>query len=182
MIESFFRWSRVRALVLATPAGPYLDDLTATLVRQGFGRWALRQRVHGAAHFSRFTPGVSLDALHEDLIPAFRAHLSTCRCPPWLRHGRHADVCAVAGALALLGHLRRIAVVTSLAPAPTLPDLPPLVRRFHTWMQRQRGLQDTTLRSYERVLSVALGTLGDAPGDYTAAAIREVVLRHTKGR
>jgi hypothetical protein len=54
MIEKYFRWPRARAAVLASPAGPYLDDLTTTLVRQGFGRWEVRQRIHGAAHFSLF--------------------------------------------------------------------------------------------------------------------------------
>lgn len=184
MIEKFFRWPRARADVLASPAGPYLDDLTTTLVRQGFGRWEVRQRIHGAAHFSLFRTktGVSLEELHEDLIPAFRAHLRTCRCLEWLRHGRHADVGAVAGARALMEHLRYMAVVTSPAPVPTPPDLPPLVRRFHAWMQQQRGLQDKTVRSYERVIGEVLQTLGDVPGDYTAASIREFVIQRTEGR
>lgn len=183
MIEKFFRWPRARAHVLASLAGPYLDDLTTILVRQGFGRWKVRQRIHGAAHFSLFRTrtGVSLDELHEDLIPAFRAHLRTCRCPRWLRHGRHADVGAVAGARALVEHLRHMALVTSPVPVPTPPNLPPLVQRFHTWMQQQRGLQDNTVRSYERVIGDALQTLGDVPRDYTAAAIREFVIQQTEG-
>jgi len=184
MIDKFFRRPRARAHVLTSPAGPYLDDLTTTVVRQGFGRWEVRQRVHGAAHFSLFsaTTGVSLERLHEDLIPAFRAHLRICRCPGRLRRGRHADVGALAGARALVEHLRHMAVVTSPAPVPTPPDLPPLVRRFHTWMQQLRGLQDTTVRSYERVIGEVLQTLGDVPGDYTAASIREFVIQRTEGR
>lgn len=184
MIDKFFRRPRARAHVLSSPAGPYLDDLTTTVVRQGFGRWEVRQRVHGAAHFSLFsaTTGVSLEGLHEDLIPAFRAHLRICRCPGRLRRGRHADVGALAGARALVEHLRHMAVVTSPAPVPTPPDLPPLVRRFHTWMQQQRGLQDTTVRSYERMIGEVLQTLGDVPGDYTAASIRKFVIQRTEGR
>jgi len=181
MIDTFFRRPRARAHVLSSPAGPYLDDLTTTLVRQGFGRWEVRQRVQGAAHFSLFstTTGVSLEGLHEDLIPAFRTHLRSCRCQGRLRRGRHADVGAVAGARALVEHLRHMAVVMSPAPVPTPPDLPPLVRRFHTWMQQQRGLQDTTVRSYERVIEDVLQTLGDVPRDYTAAAIRAFVIKRT---
>jgi len=184
MLDQYFRWRRVCADVLASPAGPYLEDLTTALVRQGFGRWEVRQRVHGAAHFSLFRSGkgVSLQAVHEDLIPAFRAHLRTCRCARWLRHGRHADVGAVAGARALVAHLRHIAVVTSPAPVPATPDRPPLVQRFHLWMLEQRGLQDKTVQSYDRVIDDVLQTLGDRPRDYTAAAIRECVIQRTGGR
>jgi len=184
VIDKFFRWRQALAHMLSSPAGPYLDSLTTTFVRAGFGRWEVRRRVHGAAHFSVFgaTGCVAVDGLHEDLLPAFRAHLRTCRCPAWLRHGRHADVCAIAGARALLDHLRHLAIVRSPAPVRTPPDVPPLVRDFHTWMHEQRGLQDATVRSYERVIGDGLRTLGDVPGDYTAAAIRAFVLQRTAGR
>ena len=43
MLDQYFRWRRVCADVLASPAGPYLEDLTTALVRQGFGRWEVRQ-------------------------------------------------------------------------------------------------------------------------------------------
>jgi integrase/recombinase XerD len=181
MIATFFRRPQARAHVLASPAGPYLDTLATILVRQGFGRWRVRQRLHGAAHFSRFSvaKGVSLERLHEDLLPAFRTHLRTCRCPGRLRRGRRADVCAVAGARALVEHLRHLAVVRSPASVVRPPELPPLVQHFHTWMQDQRGLQDATLRSYERVIGDVLQTLGDQPGHYTAAAIRAFVIKRT---
>jgi hypothetical protein len=184
MINKFFRWPRALAHVLSSPAGLYLDTLATTFVRQGFGRWKVRQRLHGAAHFSVFstTMGVSLERLHEDLLPAFRTHLRICRCPGRLRRGRRADVCAVAGARALVEHLRHMAVVRSPAPVATPPDVPPLVRHFHTWMQEQRRLQDATLRSYERVIGDVLQSLGEVPRDYTAAAIREFVIQRTEGR
>ena len=152
MIEQFFRWQQARVSLLSSPVGSHLDDLATTLVRQGFGRWKVRQRLHGAAHFSVFNTarGMSVEGLHEDLLPAFRTHLRTCRCPRPLRHGRHADVCAVAGAQALVEHLRQIGVVRSPARMPTAPDVPPVMRRFHTWMQQQRGLQDGTVRSAAR--------------------------------
>ena len=167
--------------MLASPAGPYLDDLTTHVVRQGFGRWKARHRIHGAAHFSVFARrrGLALEALHEDLIPAFRAHLRTCRCPRWLHRGRHADVGAVAGARALLEQLRHLNVLTSPVPVPSPPDRPLLVQRFHAWMEQQRGLQDQTLQGYERVLGDVLQTLGDVPGDYTAASIRTFVVQRT---
>ena len=184
MIDKFFRWPRALAHVSSSPAGPYLDTLATTFVRQGFGRWRVRQRLHGAAHFSWFstTMGVSLERLHEDLLQAFRTHLRSCRCPGRLRRGPRADVCAVAGARALVEHLRHMAVVRSSAPVATPPDMSPLVRHFHTWMQEQRGLEDATLRSYERVIDDALQTLGDVPRDYTAASIREFVIQRTAGR
>lgn len=184
MIDKFFRRPRALARVLSSPAGLYLDTLATLFVQQGFGRWRVRQRLHGAAHFSVFTmtKGVSLERLHEDLLPAFRTHLRTCRCPGRLRRGRRADVCAMAGARALVEHLRHMAVVRSPAPVATPPDTPLLVRHFHTWMQEQRGLQAATLRSYERVIGDVLQTLGAVARDYTAASIRAFVIQRTEKR
>jgi hypothetical protein len=143
MIDKLFRWPRACAQVLSSPAGPYLDDLATILVRQGFGRWKVRQRLHGAAHFSLFSAmvGVSLEGLHEDLFPAFRAHLRRCRCPGRLRRGRSADVCTVAGARALVEHLRHIAVVQRPSPYQRRPTCRPWCNVFTPGCSSSEGFR-----------------------------------------
>jgi hypothetical protein len=49
-------------------------------------------------------------------------------------------------------------------------------------MQQQRGLPDATLGNYERVIGDALHALGHVPRDYTAASIREYVIKSTAGQ
>lgn len=182
MIKLFFRLQSALTQVLSTPAGPYLDDLVAMLARQGFRRWDLRQRVHGAAHFSLWfvRRGVSVDRFHEDAIPSFKAHLRNCRCPGGWRRSRSTEQSVVAGASLLLQHLRRITVVVS--PVPTKPQakMPALLMGFNEWMRLRRGIQDKKLKKYGRVIICAIAALGSVPKEYTAQSVRAFVLRKSK--
>lgn len=184
MIESFFRRRQALAQVLSTAAGPYLEDLVTEFARQGFGRWKLRQRVHGAAHFSSWcgVSGIPLERLHEESLRAFRIHLETCDCLGRLRRSEHAYVSAIAGARTLLQHLRKLGVIRSPAPPLTTPpeDLP-LVTGFIEWMRHCRGVTDSTLRGYRPVIRDAIEALGGNPVDYTAPSLRAFVLKATKG-
>lgn len=183
MIKLFFRWQSALTQVLSTPAGPYLDALVAMLVRQGFGRWQLRRRIHGAAHFSLWSARkrVPLDRLHEDALPQFKAHLRRCRCPGKWCYARRADVSAIAGASLLVKHLRQQSIVCSPIPSVTPPEVPSLVLGFNEWMRLRRGVQEKTCGEYDRVIGSAITTLGDDPGDYTAQSLRAFVLRKAKG-
>ncbi|MBI5243115.1 MAG: tyrosine-type recombinase/integrase [Elusimicrobia bacterium] len=182
MIELFFRWRSALTQVLSTPAGSFLDGLVATLARQGFGRWDLRQRVHGAAHFSFWLAGkgVSLNRFHEDALPSFKAHLNRCHCPGGWRRSQLATQSAVAGASLLLQHLRQLSVVVS--PTPTMPQarLPPLLQGLNEWLRLRRGLQEKTLTEYGRTISSAIATLGNEPAKYTPQSIRAFILKKSK--
>ena len=183
MIEEYFRRRPHLHQVLSTPAGPYLEGLATHLVRQGFSRWKLRQRLHGAAHFSlwRGMSGGALDQLHEEALPAFAKHLRSCECPGRFRRSAHSDGSAVAGAIELVQHLRWLGVVRLPAPAVAPSTEPELVRGFSEWMRHCRCVKDNTLRGYIRVILEVLDVLGDSPKDYTARSLRAFVLKTTDG-
>jgi len=179
MIEEYFRRRQALARVLSTPAGAYLDGLATELRLQGFGRWKLRGRIVGAAHFSLWSQkvGVSVDRLHEDGLGRFQRHLGGCRCPRPFQHARHGDVCAVSGARALVEHLRQKSVVSSPPPSPPIQEQPPLVSAFNEWTRQQRGLVPSTLRGYSHVIREAIEDLGSDPSRYTAQALRAFVMK-----
>lgn len=183
MIEEYIRWKQTHlARVLSTPAGPYLDGFTTELRDLGFGRWKLRGRVVGAAHFSLWGAKKRLRALEqidEDAIEGFRRHLRACRCLRPFQHSSHGDVCAVAGAHALIQYLRRKSVITSAQPSPAIKEQPALVRGFNEWMRHERGLKATTLRGYSQVIREALDALGSEPSRYTAQELRAFVLKQS---
>jgi site-specific recombinase XerD len=183
MIEEYVRWKQAHlAPLLATPAGPYLDELTIELHGQGFQRWMLRRRIVGAAHISFWNQGerrMTLDQLDEAAVQGFQRHLIACRCPRPFRQSKHGDVCAVAGALALVCFLREKSVISSPTSSSPVEKQPALVRGFSEWMRQRRGLKATTLRGYNRVIGKALEALGTAPGRYTAESLRAFVLRET---
>ena len=179
MIREYFRRRQALARVLSTPAGAYLDGLVTDLRHQGFGRWKLRGRIVGAAHFSLWSQkrGVSVDQLHEEGLGRFQKHLGVCRCPRPFQHSRHGDICAVSGARVLVEHLRRKSVVNSPPPSSPIQEQPPFVSAFNEWMRQQRGLAPATLRGYSHVIREAVETLGSDPSRYTAQVLRAFVMK-----
>jgi integrase/recombinase XerD len=184
VIDEYFKWNQSLTRLLSTPAGPYLSALAQKLQAQGFSYWILRQYLRGAAHFSRWNQRQerSIEQLHESLIRHFARHLGKCRCQRPLRSSRHENVRVIAGARALVEHLRGCKVVTSLPPAKEDPEPPPLLSGFCRWMRNQRGSKENTLSRYGIVIKDVLAGLGNDPSLYDAASIRAFVLSRTKGR
>ena len=184
MIAKYFRWNQSVTRLLATPAGPYLSALAQKLEVEGFSYWILRQRVRGAAHFSRWNQCQerSIEQLHENLFKDFDAHLGKCRCQRPLRSFRYEKVRVLAGARELVEHLRDCGVVTSSPPSEEDPKPPVLVAGFCHWMRNQRGTKENTLTRYSIVIKDVLGELGTDPSLYDAESIRTFILSRTKGR
>jgi hypothetical protein len=141
MITTYFKWSQSLTRLLSTPAGPYLSSLAQDLAALGFSSWILRARLQGAAHFSHWNrhQGKSLEQLHESLLEEFAAHLGKCRCRRPPRLSIYHNVRVLAGARALVEHLRDRAVVTSAPPAEVIAVVPTLLSGFCDWMRTQRG-------------------------------------------
>jgi integrase/recombinase XerD len=184
MIANYFKWHQSLTRLLSTPAGPYLSSLAHELDIEGFSYWVLRTRLQGAAHFSHWNhrQGRSMEQLHENMLKDFEYHLGTCRCKRPLRLSRHKNVRVLAGARALVEHLRHRGVITSQPPSKKDPDPPALLSGFCEWMRSQRGAQEKTLSRYGIVIKDALKALGADPGRYNAESIRSFVLSRTKGR
>lgn len=62
----------------------------------------------------------------------------------------------------------------------SLEETWPALGAFRCWMQEQRGIQDTTLDTYQAILIDLLASLGTDPTVYTAAAVRDFVLDRAK--
>ncbi|MFG1363075.1 MULTISPECIES: tyrosine-type recombinase/integrase [Xanthobacter] len=72
---------------------------------------------------------------------------------------------------------------TSVLPPERYPPLEetwPALGAFRCWMQEQRGIQDSTLDTYQAILIDLLASLGTDPTAYTAAAVRAFVLDRAK--
>jgi integrase/recombinase XerD len=184
MIATYFKWPQSLTRLLSTPAGPYLSSLAQDLAAQGFSYWILRARLQGAAHFSHWNQrqGRSLEQLHESVLGGFAVHLGKCRCRRPLRLSSHRNVRVLAGARALVEHLRERTVVTSAPPAQEEAVVPVLLSGFCDWMRTQRGTQEKTLSQYGVVVKDVLEALGADPSSYSAASIRTFILSRTEGK
>lgn len=84
------------------------------------------------------------------------------------------------GAAALfITHLREMGVLPLERSAP-LEEIWPTLAAFRRWMREQRGIQDSTLDTYQTTLVDLLASLGIDPAAFTAAAIRGFVLERAK--
>ena len=65
--------------------------------------------------------------------------------------------------------------VVRTLPAPNAPPDDSL-ERFRDWLRRHRGISDASIRIHSRNVATLLGDLGEDPGTYSAARVRDVML------
>jgi site-specific recombinase XerD len=89
--------------------------------------------------------------------------------------GRRAP--AVFAARRFVEYLVAVGVVAERAPA-TAPR-PEILADFERWMREHRGVRESTLDVYRRILTELVATLGDEPQKYRARELRDFVLRRS---
>ena len=121
---------------------------------------------------------IPLAAADERVLRRFLAHDCTCAHPGFLDRPF-----GFAGSKWAGSTLRRFAaflVSRDVIPAPEVPQLHAEhgehLGAFLDWLRRHRGLRDTTVELYERHIRTLLPALGDDPGAYDAARVRNTVL------
>ena len=80
MLKTYFTRTQTRATYQAEPAGPYLDEFTGWLEKQGYRHDTIRRRLRGAAQFVTWSQatGWSVQDLNGTLLAEFRHHLARC--------------------------------------------------------------------------------------------------------
>lgn len=176
MLEAYVEAAHTLASLRSGPTGPFVDDFADSLCGSGYSRSTGREYLRAAAHVGAWMRlgGVSLDALDEEALDAFVEHLSACSC---FSRSHGDQIHAVGGARRFLAFLREQAAVPPRTHAPALPQI---LELFEDWMHRHRGITESTLSVYRRILVELLDTLGD-PALFTAAALRAFVA-HRAGR
>jgi site-specific recombinase XerD len=101
------------------------------------------------------------------------------------RGGKTARAPQCAAAL-FIGYLRQAGALEPETRPPSPEETWPVLAAFRNWMHAQRGVADSTLDTYRSTLIDLLKTLGDDTTTYTAAALRDFVLKrarpHGRGR
>jgi integrase len=146
------------------------------LFRSGYNPKFARLHLHSIAHF-----GVWIELEHhrlktidEDILWTFERHRSTCTCPGTSRN-RHRQV--LSGVRRFVQHLRELGVVQTVEARP--PSVL-LVQGFVWWMEVDRGVVETTLRSYGHYIADLVHALGDDPRTYTARGLRDFVAQRCR--
>ena len=108
----------------------------------------------------------------------FLAHDCTCAHPGFL--DRPTGFVGSTGSGSMLRHFAAFLVDRNVVPAPKAPQSHTErwehLDAFLHWLRQHRGLRDTTIERYERHIRTLLPALGDDPGTYDAARVRNTIL------
>lgn len=175
MLTIYFEHPFTLRKLRSGPAGPYLDDFAAQLAQAGYSRDKIRAHLRGAGRFSGWAAqaGLAIEGLDARALAQFGRRLDAqgrLRC----RRGQYSNT--FVGARHLVDWLQARGVV----PTPAVAGEPELLTEFCHWMHTQRGVTETTLKSYRPALRRLLVVLGDQPEQYTAKQLRELVLERTR--
>ncbi|HEX9725378.1 MAG TPA: hypothetical protein VGC53_13960 [Vicinamibacteria bacterium] len=120
------------------------DQYERRLLGSGYNDKVIRLHLHSVAHFVVWIDleDRPLKAIDEETLRAFERHRSTCKCLGTSRN-RHRNVLSCVRRF--LQHLRERGVVPI---AEVRLQRARLVERFLQWMKVDRGVVESTLRSY----------------------------------
>jgi integrase/recombinase XerD len=167
-----------RQRLRAGPAAGHVDGFADWLHHQGYKPVSLDQILRSLAAWADWLASTGF-ALREAL-PALTA------CEAFVSRGQRArftrgpNKASVSAAPLFVRFLRESGVVPPLEPTLSPVERWPLLGEFRGWMQQQRGLQESSLDTYETVLVDLLEALCDETGTYTAAKVREFVLKRAE--
>lgn len=171
MLTTYFKHPFTLQKLRSGPAGLYLDDYASHLTEQGYSWTTARRHLRAVGRFSTWaqTAGLSSQDLGAEALEQFKDALEakgSLRYPSGLYHNTFAGTKPFVIFLQATGY-----VPTSAAATP-----PALLTAFGQWMQTQRGVTQTTLDDYGRVIHDLLLKLGDHPEHYTAHTVRAFTL------
>jgi site-specific recombinase XerD len=179
MIDDFFEHPYTLCYLRGGVTGPHIDAFSVTLAEQAFTIDRARALLRGVAHLGRWLQKrrISLTALDEGVLEAFRKHLSRCRC---VRRNKGRLYYCRSGSNRFFAWARERGLVST----PVLADrVPPLIQDFEAWMLQHRNVARSTLTvCYRLHLRRFLAAVGNDPDHYTAASIRAFVLAQSQQR
>jgi site-specific recombinase XerD len=164
--------------------GPHLADFSACLAGQGYSKVTYNSRMSQARHFAEWALQRRIPAIHidDELIERFALH--SCKCGLKTKRGKRVEGSGSKdrrrGARAFVAFVRG----EGLIPVAVATEVPadPRVADFATWLRRERGTTSETVRRYRQELGRWLTKLGSEPQEFSAAALRSIVLDQGEGR
>lgn len=172
MVTYYVRNRRVMERLRTGPAGAYIEDFTDWLAAAGYKRSAACGLIRGLEHFALWaaTNGLSLGAIDEEVARRYVGHLVASGRGRY-HGGKHTE-----DVMATRRFLHYLEDRGELSPPVSSVAEPVLLGEFRNWMVTRRGVLQSTLAGYVRVIADLLVTLGEAPESYKADDLRGFVL------
>ncbi len=151
-----------------------------SLKEQGYASSVIIQSGTLCRHFIvwLYLSDIPLAEADERVQRRFLAHDCACVHPGFLDRPTGFTGSATSGST--LRHFAAFLVDTNVIPAPKVPqrhaEHGEHLDVFLHWLRQHRGLRDTSIKRYEQHIRALLPALGDDPGTYDAARVRNTIL------
>jgi site-specific recombinase XerD len=158
--------------------GPRIDEFTSQLAGLGYTRLTVLGYADAARHFAEWLrrSGITLADIDHAVAERFAHH--RCRCSGYRRHDR-LSAKYVNRVRRFVRFLDARGVVHAAAPKPQTA-VNERVAEFQAWLRQHRGISVLTIERHARMIMKLLPALGDDPGAYDAALVRQVILMEAR--
>jgi integrase len=179
MLEMYFSAPKTLLRLRAGPSGPHLDAFAASLEADGYSHGVAARYIRAAAHLGHFLQrrGATLADLDLSTDGAFYQHLRACRCP--ISNGGKRNHHTYYGAKRYRDFLVRIGICSCRVVQEVEKAEPRLVAGFRHWLEKHRGVAETTAGQYARCAADVMNALGDDPARWDAQCIRAHFVERT---
>jgi integrase/recombinase XerD len=156
------------------PAADHIDSFADWLHLHGYKPISITNLLRSLAGWTDWmqAAGFTAQSLRAGL-EACKVAMQTEKPVPYSRGPNHHSLTAAATFIRFLQHQGEL---PPSVPPPSITDRWPVLGEFRLWMQRHRGLTETTLDVYEWILVRLMDALGDDPNSYSAETLRAFVL------
>lgn len=176
MLACHFKSARTLNRINSGPAAPFLEGFVQTLEARGYANPTIRYHVGAVHHLCSWAAAKSrsLSTFDDESFGSFLHHLPSCRCVlaqrgTFIHHARFS--------VALFGsYLREIGVL----PLRLKEVKEPILASFHHWMLNHRGVKESTLKIYDRVIPALLETVAGDAASIDARTLRSFFATHSK--
>jgi site-specific recombinase XerD len=171
--------SRATLLRLRTgPAANYIEGFEAWLRSRGYRPKTIKKTLTSLAAWTDWLKDSG--QIEIDLPLGVKACQLALQLKTPDRYARGPKKESIAAANNLLMYLREQGVLPHIADDTPSSGLRLLLNEFRLWMREHRGVTDTTLDIYERILTQFLETYGTDTRSYNAEILRAFVLERAK--
>jgi len=178
MLESYLNSPVTRRRLRTGLAADHIDAFADWLYIQGYRPNCINNLLRSFAGWTDWMLAVGFTA--QDLLAGFEACKLALKQKQRVRYSRGPNHYSVTAASLFIRFLQHQGELPLPATAPSGSELWPLLGAFRSWMRKNRGLTDTTLDAYERILTGLLDALGDDVGDYSAETLRAFVFNRAR--
>ena len=172
MLTDYLKDPSVVERLRTGPAGTHIDDFTDWLAAGGHKYNTARGLIRGLDRFATWATqnDLALADVDENVVRRFLDHLvATGR--RWHHCGKQTEEVTASRRF-----IRYLDERGELAPPVSPASEPALLGEFREWMITRRGVRESTLAGYGRVIADLLENLGEETESYQADALRGFVL------